>query len=225
MDEPRLFKDILAEAVEASEISVDKIIGATGVPERFIMALIEGNYQFLPAAPYTKGYIKKIAGVLGVKPDELWVAFERESRPMRSGAGDALPRNRFLMSVNFNNRKLAIYLAIIAVVIYAGINAKRLIGAPGLSIISPTEPVTRTAEGLALIRGRVENPQDIVTINGSAIYVDEFGEFQKEFTLDPGLNNFDVAAKRFLGRGKLESRQIIYEPTPLPEENKNNKVE
>ena len=221
MEEPRLFKDILAESLETSEISVDKLVSATGVPERFIMALIEGNYQSLPAAPYTKGYIKKVAEVLGAEAVDLWSAFERESRPMRSGPADALPRNRFLLGANLNNRKLIIYLAIVALVIYAGINTKRLLGVPGLTIASPAEAVTRGVEGLALIRGRVENPKDIVSINGVAVYVDEFGEFQKEFALEPGANTFDITAKRFLGRAKLESRQIIYEPAPAPvEENK-----
>lgn len=220
-----MFKEIIAEAVETSEISVDKLITATGVPERFIIALLEGNFSALPAAPYTRGYIKKIAEVLGTDPASLWVAFERESSPRRSGASDALPRNRFLMGSDFNKKKAGIYLVIILAVVYIGFNAKRLVGLPELAVTSPENSVTTTPTSFAMIRGRVQNPKDIVSINGASIYVDEFGEFQKEFPLDPGVNTFEINAKRFLGRSRLESRQIIYEPPSLPEENKNNKVE
>jgi plasmid maintenance system antidote protein VapI len=224
MEEPRLFKEILAETIESSGLSIEKIVNATGVPERFIIALIEGNYSVLPAAPYTRGYIKKMAEILDAEADALWVTFERESRPRRSGREDALPQNRFLMRANLSKKNWIIALAIIVAISYLSFNTKRLTGAPDLRISAPEPPVSQNTDGLAMIRGRVEDSKDTVTINGDAVYVDEFGEFQKEFSLDPGVNNFEIMAKKFLGRSKTETRQIIYEPLPPPPE-ENKKVE
>ena len=63
------------------------------------------------------------------------------------------------------------------------------------------------------VRGRISGNKDLVNVNGSDIFVDEFGEFKKEITLDPGTNNIDIVVSRFLGRSKTESLQIIYEPS------------
>jgi len=217
-----LFKDILAEHIEASGLTFDKLVAATGVPERFVAAFVEGNYPPLPAAPYARGYLKKIAEVLEVDGSELWRAYERESKPRKSGGDDFLPQNRFTMR-QLNKKIAGAALVSLLVLIYIGFNAKHLLGLPDLTVELPSSSITRSLDGLALIRGRISNPKDIVNINSVAVYVDEFGEFQKEFQLDPGVNNFDISVKRFLGRTKTETRQIIFEPAVVVEKDKNIK--
>lgn len=224
MEEPRLFKDILSESVDAAGISAEKLAGASGVPERFVNAFIEAEFASLPAAPYARGYLKKIAEVLEVDADELWRAFERESNPRQAGKNDYLPQNRFLIKP-FTKKIAAISVSALLLIVYLSFNAERLLGAPQFLSIYPEESVSQKTDGLALIRGRIGNAKDIVTINGTSIYVDEFGEFQKEFSLDPGINSFEITAKRFLGRSKKEIRQVIYEPVIENENIKNNKVE
>lgn len=210
MEEPRLFKDILSEAIEKSGLSLEKLGSVTGVPERFILAFLENNYNNLPSVPYARGYLKKIAEAADIDMEELWRAYERESKPLRSGVNDALPGNRFTMKP-FNKKIIGGALIGLLIVLYIGFNAKQLIGTPDLAIESPIDETTRVEQNLALIRGRVTDPKDVVTVNGAFIDVDQSGEFSREFLLDPGVNIFQITAQRFLGRSKTETRQIIYE--------------
>lgn len=223
MEEQKLFKDILSEAIETSGISFDKLSNLTNVPERFISALIDADYSILPAAPYTKGYIKKIADTLNIDHGELWRAYERENKPLSSGEKDYLPKNRFLMRTRIDNKILTMIIGAIILVSYIGINASALIGMPELIISTPENPVSASAQELLIIRGKIGNIKDTVTVNGAGLDVNEYGEFEKEFRLNPGINDFEISAKRFLGRTMTESRQVIYEQLPIDINKPNNK--
>ena len=86
---------MLEEAMTSHSQTASKLADATGVPERFIAAIIEGNFGILPAAPYVRGYIKKIAAVLDLDGEILWERYDRETKPRQSGGKDHLPENRF----------------------------------------------------------------------------------------------------------------------------------
>jgi hypothetical protein len=210
MQELRTLKDILEEAVASHGQTAGKLAATTGIPVRFVEALLSGDFNSLPAAPYIKGYLKKLAEALELNADELWERYSRETRPRQSGGGDVLPQNRFRHKTVSKKLLLLVSLGLL-VVGYFAVNAKRHFGLPDLYIIYPDSAIVTVTNPLIIIRGRVGSNKDLVSINGAEVFVDEFGEFQKELLLDPGTNSIDVTARRFLGRGKLESLQIIYE--------------
>lgn len=211
MQELRTLKDILEEAVAARGQSPAKIAAATGIPARFVEAILSGEFGSLPAAPYVKGYLKKIAETLELGADELWERYSRETRPRQSGGSDVLPQNRFRHKTVSKKFLLSVFLGLL-IVGYFIINGKRHFGLPDLYVIYPNTALTTINDPLITIRGRIGNIKDLVSINGADVFVDEFGEFQKELLLDPGANSIDVKVSRFLGRSKLESLQITYAP-------------
>lgn len=210
MQELRALKDILEEAVASHGQNPEKIAAGTGIPIRFVEALLSGDFNALPAAPYIKGYLKKISDVLELNTEELWERYNRETRPRQSGGADVLPQNRFKHRTVGKKSLVLISLGLL-ILTYFTFNAKRHFGLPDLYIVYPASATFTINDPAITIRGRVGNAKDLVSINGADVFVDEFGEFQKELALDPGTNSVDVTARRFLGRSKLESLQIIYE--------------
>lgn len=202
---------MLAEHLEQKGYSTEKLAQVTGVPERFLKTLLSGEYKSLPAAPYLRGYLKKISQALEIDIDETWRLYEKENAPHSSGEKDFLPGNRFaIQHISKKNMLLAIVGGLL--IIYAGINADRLLGKPVLTIIQPAAGDTSIAVPLITLQGRLENQKDVLTINGVSVNVDDSGEFKKEFSLDPGANTFEIIAKRFLGRETRVTKQVTYTP-------------
>lgn len=89
------FKKAFSESLNNRGINVSKLAELSGVPERYVEALHSGNFERLPAAPYVRGYISKIAAALGLNAEELWSAYSSEYILAASGPQDRLPENRF----------------------------------------------------------------------------------------------------------------------------------
>ena len=53
---------------------------------------------------------------------------------------------------------------------------------------------------------------DKLIINGEEILPEENGRFEKDFSLQPGINTFEFEVKRFLGKEIKIIRQVIYQP-------------
>ena len=115
-----------------------------------------------------------------------------------------------------NKAIIAAVTLVILTLAYAGLNSDRLLGAPSLTVKNPeTETSTVTSQTLT-VDGVLGNPDDTLTINGETVHVDENGIFKKTFPLDEGLNNFDVTAKRFLGKTVTIRRVVVYAPETTP---------
>ncbi|MDO8584992.1 MAG: helix-turn-helix domain-containing protein [bacterium] len=213
MDSQKLIKELISEALEQKGLNREKLAQTTGIPDRFLDIFLDGGSTNLPAAPYVRGYLKKIAGALDLDAEELWRMHEREFPARRSGETDMLPGNRFaIQSVN----KVVIIMITVGILAlaYMGINSDRLMGAPSLTINNPSAEALSVASPTITIDGFLGNPDDTLTINNETVYVDENGQFKKTFPLDEGLNNFDISAKRFLGKTVTVQRQVVYTPEP-----------
>ena len=165
----------------------------------------------LPSAPYVRGYLKKITLALDLNPETTWQTYVEAHDPRQSGHKDHLPQNRFaIQSINKKNVALAFLGGLI--IIYIIFSIGRLLNKPAISLLEPAGETTTLTTPSFYIKGNIQNYKDILTINGAAIYINEAGEFNKEFSLTPGANSFEIVVKRFLGRETRLTRHIIYEP-------------
>jgi len=205
-------KDILREQMQAKGLTPQKLRQQTGIAERYISALVEGNAKNLPAAPYVRGYLIKLASMLDLDDKELWELYLREGTVKSSGPEDRMPENRFaLRRIN----KRAVISAVVAglVVVYLAMNANRFLGRPELTITSPGAETFVSTANVVTIAGAI-NPRDVLAINGEEIPVDANGQFSKEYSLEPGLNNIVISAENPIAHRTSEVvRRIIYQPT------------
>ena len=217
--EQKPLKEILREEMHARNYTIGKLARETAVPERYLDAIFEGRTDSLPPAPYVRGYLIKIAPLLGLDGGNLWNIFMRESAPKSSGPLDRMPANRF--AIERVGKKWIVLGAIIFLLIaYFGINANRLLGKPDLSITNPSVETLVTTTDTITLMGRTDAENE-VTVGGEQVNVDPTGKFEKEYTLQKGVNVIEIIAKKFLGRETKIIKQVIYQPAETLNEKSN----
>jgi len=207
-NEIKELSELLRSLMEERGISAEKLSYSSNIPHRFIVALLEGDLKGLPARPYVRGYLLKIAVALNIDAALLLKAHKDASEIKSSGEEDRLPINKF--AIERINKNLAIvFIVIILVVGFLSFRIKDILGTPTVEIGLPENTLV-VQEKIIKINGRI-NPRDRLTLNQEIVYTDEAGKFEKETSLSPGLNTFEFNVKRFLGRETKVVRQIFYE--------------
>ncbi len=208
--EQKTLKELILERVESKGLNIDKIFQATEIPKHYLECMLKGEWIRLPAAPYTRGYFKKVAPILDWDGNEMWTLYQNETELLKtSGASDKLPENRFAIK-----RKNHVWawpiLAVFLIGIYGFLNIDRLLGTPELMIRNPLSASIVTSFPQFLIDGSA-NSRDTLFINNEEVLIEKDGQFQKNYELQIGLNTFEIVAKRFLGRETKVIKQIIYQ--------------
>ena len=201
------FHDLLKEHVELKGFTAKKLAELTSIPERYITALLDGQDRVLPAAPYVRGYIAKLSSVVDLDKDAMCRLYQSAARVQRSGQLDRLPSNRFVIKT-IDKRWLIGGLVGLFLVFYLGTNVYQMFNAPDLKIIFPSAESLIWESPTITLRGILDSV-NILTINGVEVYVGRDGKFEKEYTLQPGLNTIEFIAKKFLGKETKVVRQII----------------
>lgn len=215
--EERTINQILKEHIDLKGLSVDRLIDMSGVPDRYLRALVDGNIKHLPAAPYVHAYLKRIAPILDLMSEDLIRIYDNQISPQRSGPHDSLPTNRFAPAPKttwMNKRTALLAIIALALIAYLAWGASRLFGIPELSIISPAGNL-ETSSPTILIQGTVSKG-DLLTINNNEVYTDENGYFEKEYVLEQGTNVITLRASRFLGKTTVVTRYVHYNPINIP---------
>ncbi len=205
----KTLKEILEDSMDVKGIGVERLSEITDIPGRFIKAIIEGNISALPSSPYVRGYLIRIAEALSLNGHELWAIYKNGMGLKTSGEKDNLPHNRFAAKPFRKKNLIFIALAVIAL-IYLAFKVDRLLGVPPIDINNPpTDNMMVNAASIDL-RGDVD-PQDKLTINGEEITTDKNGYFEKQFSLQPGINSIEFKVKRLLGKEVTIVRKVIYQ--------------
>ncbi len=201
-------KELLREHIELKGLSPKKIADMTGIPDRYIEMLLEGDTSKLPPSPYVHGYIAKLSGLLNFDKDTMWRLYQKESSLTKSGREDRLPNNRFAVRGISRGWALGGFVAA-ACLLFAGYNAYGIIAAPELTITVPASDNSTVAQETILLQGRTD-PSYVVTVNGSEAYVGKDGLFQKEIRLQEGINTVEFTVRKFLGKEARVVRHIVY---------------
>ena len=208
-EQEKTLKDLLGEALALRNLNIEKLVIATDIPERYLQALLHGDYKKLPPAPYVRSYLMKIAEVTNAESAILWNAYKREYPIKTSGIQDRLPNNRFAMR-SFRKGTILLAILIVAVVGYGVIRIDDFLGAPTIDIVNPVNNAVVNSAAIK-VTGEI-NPRDKLIINNEEILVEEHGGFEKQFTLQPGVNTIEFKVKRLLGKETRVIRQVIYQP-------------
>lgn len=205
------FKDVLWENMETKGLVPERVYQLTGIPKHYLEAIFRGEWNKLPAAPYARGYFKKLESLLGVPDNHFWQLYKEEISPKVSGPTDKLPGNRY--AIRTGNRKWSwLLLAVLAIGVYLLLGLDRFLGVPELQITNPSNALAVSTLPNFVLTGQM-NSKDKLLINGEEMYIDKNGGFEKIYNLQAGLNTFEIVAKRFLGGETKIVKQVIYQPT------------
>lgn len=204
----RKLSSILAEAMQAKNISFEKLAALSNVSERFLEPLLQDDYAHLPASPYLRGYILKISQVLGLEGEKIWETYFKESPVVRkSGGTDELPKNRF-EKAKIDRRYIAGAILGLVFIVYVGWKIQSYFSVPNLELQDFTENMVTEKSPYEL--SGVIDPKNQLFINGEQIYPDETGKFEKTVELQPGFNALSFKIKKFLGSEYIIEKQIYF---------------
>lgn len=207
-DQSNITQKILG-AMRKENISLERLETLSGVSGRHLSLFLEGKYEKLPAAPYVRGYLLKIAKVLGLNGEELWQEFAENSEELRtSGKHDTLPENRFISK----NSLVRILIALGALVVILAIMGIRMLvlDNPNIKFSNLEDEITTVESEVFKIQGSLK-PGFKLTLNGKEIVVDEKGNFEEEVNLESGFNTLIFIAKKVLGKEHRFPKQVFYE--------------
>jgi len=209
-------EDVIEEIrrlMKAKGIGPTRLSNLTDIPSRFVDAILDGDFDNLPARPYIRGYLFKISNVLGAESDHLWQLYRASSEARSSGEKDKLPANRFALK-RMNRGTVIGITAVVALLLLLAFNFNRIIGRPTIEVSVPET----TEESVITVTGLI-NPEDRLTLNDEIIYTDDIGRFEKQVQLEPGLNTLRFRVSRYLGRETDLVEQVFYqapqEETPI----------
>lgn len=216
MDQPD-FSSFLSERMKERNLTVKRLSELSGIAANHLDAILRGNLENLPPAPYLRGYLAKLGRMFDFDPTIFWEQFEDVAGLHRAGPRDALPQNRFADRSMIRYFWLAIVVAV--PLIYLGVRYSKILGRPELVITdpasSPGSPLT-VREPLIVFRGTLANANRLL-INGEVVPMKDRGVWEQSVLLESGLNSVEFVAAKFLGREVRVIWQILYEPPPPQE--------
>ncbi|OGM89644.1 hypothetical protein A3J77_01625 [Candidatus Wolfebacteria bacterium RBG_13_41_7] len=219
-NEFKSLREIFNEALELRNLDVKRLSEMTDIPVHYLSALSSGDPRKLPASPYVRGYLAKIADVLKVDRDSLLEAYKQEILlwPVKSsGPEDKLPLNRFALK---NKRRAAIIgvsaAGVLVVLIFLAFQFSGFLGNPKIEIINPAENNIVVNNQIIKLAGII-NSQDKLTINNEEVLAKTDGRFEKDFLLQSGPNAVEFKVKRFLGKEIVITKIITYQPETITE--------
>jgi len=207
--EEKTFSAVIVDAMKAQGMTFEKLVQATGISDRFLGLILNENLDKLPASPYVHGYIMKIAEVLRLDGERIWMEYFKDSHGVRrSGAADMLPGRR--LDPRHRPRKVFILgIAIIVLVLgYVAFRIQQSVGEPVLST-NITDNMKVTAAEFD-VKGSID-PKDQISLNGTQLYPDPRGNFEEKIELQPGFNTLSFDVKKFLGNEYTTNKQIFYQ--------------
>lgn len=215
--------EMLLSAMKSKNMTVEKLAQTTGVSDRFLELILEEQFEKLPSSPYLHGYIIKISETLGLEGEKIWNDFFKHAGEVKkSGAGDTIPKNRFV--ARRRNKKTIAFAIIGGIVIaYAIFQVFSFFKNPELSLDGIDDGMVVSTSTLH-IKGSVD-PRNGVFLNGEPLYPDENGIFEKDILLVPGFNTLKFTVKKFLGNEYDIEKRIFFETSTIPRDERSNRTD
>ena len=208
------FQSFLAAKLKDRALSIKKLAELTGIAPGHLEALVHGRFDDLPSAPYVRGYLVRIGGVLDFDGEEWWGRIKKERLVANSGPADTLPNNRFIKQSP--KKFIWIGVAVALVIIYLAFQVPVIFGHPGLSVTFPSANPYTTGSSTLTLTGTTHGADSLFLSNGSNgdnenITITPDGSWQKSVLLQNGPNTFQITAKKLLGGEANITEQIIYQ--------------
>jgi len=202
---------ILKKARQERGMMLSEVEKATKIRLRYLQALENDEYDKLPSATSTRGFIKNYAEFLGLTSTQLLAIFrrdfsqDRQGRIIPQGMVEPIDKPRF----SWTPKLTVILLVTTFLTLFFGYLAYQyfsLISPPTLSLSAPLaegKVIGKTVEVL----GKTD-PDAVVTINGELVSLSEKGEFGYQLRLTSGENTIVVEAVSKLGKKKRITRTV-----------------
>jgi cytoskeletal protein RodZ len=207
---------------EKKGITLDQAAADTRIREKFLKALEDADYQSLPGAVYTKGFLRNYAGYLDLDQDDVVVMFHQERGTVAADPSRSFEPMRPLMhrSLIFTPAVLVPVVVLAGIVLFVGYLYYQFTSfavPPALDVTDPsTDAIVQ--DGKYVIKGQ--------TVPGGRVTVQVFpgpltiadihpaadGTFTATVALTQGANHVIVEVLDQSGKVSRVSRSILLQP-------------
>ncbi len=202
----------LSEAREAKGISQTEMSRRLRLSVDYIVALEECRFDDLPfARVYQKNIIKKYLQVLGVESKNYLDQFIYEEVKASESVNVTLSTKTDSPAKNWNipllSRIFGVFVVLLLFGGYFSLQVKRIIDPPSLVLHSP-DTESPVYDRSVIIKGQTDKEAQVF-INGKAVMSNEEGSFEESLSLENGVNEVIVSAKKKHGKVSQETRYIM----------------
>ncbi|HSH22313.1 MAG TPA: helix-turn-helix domain-containing protein, partial [Candidatus Caenarcaniphilales bacterium] len=200
----------------------------TKIRLRYLAALEDSDFDELPAAVYTKGFLRNYAIYLGLDPEDVLLRWRDEMQAARTAAERpavvppprpiAAPRRGPAFTPGLLVAAV-LSLAVIGFIGYIAVQLVRYSEQPAVTLTNPPSLVSEVNSETILVTGN-SGPGAVVSIHGPGgqLYsttADEDGAWSRELPLARGRNDFTIVANDPVTRRDSEPVKVIV-TVPLP---------
>lgn len=184
------------------------------IAERYLEAIEQEDWQYLPGEIYIRNFLKRYAAELSLDPIRVLKVYElRSNFVYQSSIGSLqrtlpLPSSHFLILPKIIRNGL-IVLVIISALGYLAWQVNQILIPPELAIYSPVDNLV-TNEAQVVISGQTD-PEVKVKINDIVVPVNA-GKFIETIDLQIGLNMLKISASKKYSREQVVYKRIMWQP-------------
>ena len=196
--------DLLKDKRLLLELTLSDVAGRTKVKPEYLLALEESDFDKLPSAPVTKGFLKSYARVLHLNPDTLIAMYRRDydevmGEIMPHGLVEPIAKKSRLFSVPF-------LLTIISVLSFLGFLAIQLASWWGLPKLDLLQPIDGETYGEQITVKGVTGPEVNIKVGEQTVLVNQDGEFSLDLKYPAGTHRLLIQASTRDGKTRLLER-------------------
>lgn len=222
--------DRLREARDRRGVDLYRAERDTKIRARYLAALEQGEWEDLPGAVYTKGFLRNYALYLGLDPEDVIRQWRRERGDASIPAEPvlAVPRPLAAPRPGLTFSPMVVVGALLTVLIavfvaYIGVQLVRFAKPPTLEITSPAQMVVDVEEDTtAYLLAGTSTPGASVTVSVPGrdrpylVSADAAGRWSVEVELRRGRNQFDVSAVDPETGKQAEIPRRVFITVPFP---------
>ncbi|TSC76811.1 MAG: hypothetical protein G01um101433_658 [Parcubacteria group bacterium Gr01-1014_33] len=194
-------------------LSIQDIAREIKISSQYISALEEGNFGFIGARVYARGFLKKMLHLLVVENGEEWFSqfeVEWDIWIKKRDRTSPIPGSKKTPRMYLTSRRFFLMLGgavLAAFLIFAGMQIKNFVGRPALVINEPRDR-SELDRPIVVVKGKTEK-ESRLTVNGREITIDGSGNFQEEIELANGVNSLEFLAQNRFGKETKEVRHVV----------------
>lgn len=213
--------ELLYNARASFKLERHEVSLRTKIPERYIQGLENGSYSEMPDDVYTKIYLKAYCAFLGLDAADMLGRYRNERTSAekvdlngrRSHPTTSIPASQLVVAPKII-RALLFGLVVLGIGMYFGLEVKKIITPPSVSLASPKDGLV-TIERSVAIEGNTER-EVALSINGKQVATDDKGNFKDILDLQEGMNVITIVAAKKYSKPMTVTRRIIVEPLQNP---------
>jgi len=199
-------------------LTINKAASLINVNVYYLKFLEHDDYPNLPAAIYTKNFLRKYAELLNINTDTVIFLHERErklyEKTQKYSHQVKKTKNHWWQKVGQTLLKPSfikysfISIIFLIVLIYIGVSINNIFSPPEVIIKSPQETSMVTSNHTVKIEGVTEKEVELM-INSRQVLYDQDGRFSLELDLQKGVNIIKITAKKKHSKSKTIYRQVL----------------